>query len=271
MNTETTLKNKKYYTTRISSCENRQNCTEGYIISFPNQPKIFQNARFFKPEVDKVFVKGGKGWTKPKPNQIEKISFKKIETYQEILELVQKYGYRCASEMIGFQLSSYGDHYPISDIAKMETFGQPYIDWLEKIAEIDYLMLQYFQSELKLTIRNSTYDMWIDTEKGVGTWRNNPFFGFHIETCIFGTFPINPHINPVSWDETLWKVFCEVHPDYNTVDFSDTKAAEAAHKKFDSVSCFGWTKIMCGEDNATWIKENLHFKSTIINTSPCPA
>lgn len=267
-NSNESLANEKFYTTRISSCVERQHDLEGYIIKIKGYPDIFQRKRCFNPEKDKnVFVRG-EGWKTVKQNNIHPITVPKIETYSQVLELVEKYGYRCASEMVGFNLASYGDHYPISDIAKMQTFGASYVEYLERIASLDYKILQYFITELKCVVRNNSYDMWI--EQGVEkehqcSFRTNPFLGFHLETCFFGMIPTRPQINPISLDENLWKVIKQFHPEYKTDDFDeDVEIYIKLKAKFDSISVKGWIEIMCGKEDAEWLSENLTFKGVVL-------
>src|SRR3989344_9703443 len=111
-NSQETLEQGKFYTTRMSSCIERQFDFEGYIISIKGQPKYFEPARCFNPEKEKKFFVYGKGWQKITPNNIEPVTVPKVETYTQVLELVKQYGYRCACQMVGFNLQSYGDHYP---------------------------------------------------------------------------------------------------------------------------------------------------------------
>jgi hypothetical protein len=263
---------KKFYTTRMSSAVTRQYefDREGYLITPKNEPSQYHSKRVFNPDKDKkIFVKG-RGWVKYTAKQIQEVSVPKIETYAQIMELANKYGYRAASEMIGFQLSSYGDRYPISDVAKFETFGQPYLDWLERIAEIDYKIMQYFKNELDVVVGGSAnYDMWLNQnednkDKFKCSFRTNPFLGFHVQTCLFGMIPMTPNIDPISWDESLWKVILEFHPDY-TYDIDEPLQINELHKKYDKVSCKGWIEIMCGKDDAEWVHKNLTLKAEPIN------
>ena len=69
-NSQETLEQGKFYTTRMSSCIERQFDFEGYIISIKGQPKYFEPARCFNPEKEKKFFVYGKGWQKITPNNI---------------------------------------------------------------------------------------------------------------------------------------------------------------------------------------------------------
>lgn len=262
-NTKETLEAGKFYTTRMADCTTRQHESnlEGYVVSIKGYPNYFQSKRFFDPTKEKKFFFKGKGWVNISKVNFTPVIVPVVTTYQQLFELVQKYGYRCACQMVGFDLESYGNHYPISDIAKMKTFGSPYVEYLERIASMDYKIRNYLCNEMKLTVRGFSYDMWL--EQGENDtfkceFRTNPFLGFHLETCLFGMIPMIPHINPVSWDAELLKVIMQFHPDYAN-DFGYTEKYSELKEKFDKISAKGWIEIMCGKEDAEWLSKNLTF------------
>lgn len=263
-NTKETLEAGKFYTTRMSDCTTRQYefDLEGYVISIKGYPNYFASKRVFDPNKEKKFFVRGKGWTNLKPNNITPVTVPVVTTYAQLLELVQKYGYRCACQMVGFDLESYGNHYPISDIAKMETFGAPYVEYLERIASIDGKILNYLCTVMKLKVKGFSYDMWLEqgeNETYKCEFRTNPFLGFHLQTCLFGMIPMRPNIDPVSWDSDFLKVVMQFHPEY-VHDWEDTEKYSELKTKFDRVSCKGWIEVMCGKEDADWLSENLTFK-----------
>ncbi len=250
------------YTTRTASCLERnpegiEGYNEGYVFSPPNKAKVWQPKRFFDPVKDKIFVREGGGWTKPKAGQLEYVTLPEINTYMDVYNLVSLYGYQCAFEMIGFSLTSFGDDYPKYEVAYMEKGGTSYVDWLEKIAELDYKILVYLCTELHLKVTTSIYDRWISSGEGDNyscEFRISPFLGFHIYACMpsmIGMMGLTPHIDPIKFDDTLWKIIGKYHPDY--LDYKN-------RAKYDSLSVRGWIELMCGKEDADWLADNLSFK-----------
>jgi hypothetical protein len=215
----------------------------------------------------KVFVYE-KGWVRVKPSQIQTLSLNKITSYSELLAIVKKYGYRCAAELVGFNHGSISDRYPISELAHMDTeYGEHFVNYLERLAEIDFKILQYFNTVLDLSVFNSTYDMWIKSKTGECLFRVNPFLGFNLESSFYGMLLRYPAINVVSFDNALWSVINKFHPEFkcnaitrscDPAKISDAvKLYETVKSKYDAVSVKGWVRVMCGDDDAEWLNNNL--------------
>ncbi len=243
----------RFYTTRLSNCVNRQQPAMSYYIITPKNS--YPTAVMYSEKIPKEVFVYGKGWVKVKPSQVQTLTLNRVTTYYQLFELVKKYGYRCAAELVGFHFNSIGDRYPIAELAHMEMkHGERFVNYLERIAEIDYKILQYFTTVLGLSVKNSSYDMWITCKAKGCLFRVNPFLGFKLSASFYG-IPISPSIDVISFDAALWSVISQFHPEFQC-DMS-VESYDAVKHKYDSISLKGWIDIMCGADDADWLSKNL--------------
>lgn len=152
-----------------------------------------------------VFVKG-KGHVKITDKFEVKFIEKpqEIKNYDDVYNLIQKYGYEAAGKLLGFDTASFGDIRPFRELYYFEKLGGKYLNWLTKLAKIDGKMLEFFQSR-GLVVKNHNYDMWI-LGKDICRFRKNPFLGWNMESDILG-FPFEkPSLNVISIHDRLYPI-----------------------------------------------------------------
>lgn len=127
-----------------------------------------------------------------------------IKNYDDVYNLIQKYGYESVGKLLGFDTASFGDVRPFRELYYFEKLGDKYLNWLDRLAEIDGKMLEFFQSR-GMAVKGNNYDMWI-LGSGIAMFRKNPFLGWNMESAILG-FPFEkPSLGVVRLHDTLYPI-----------------------------------------------------------------
>ena len=95
--------------------------------------------------------KGKCGWCKvgksAKLSIIPAIQKNSIQTYQDMYNLIQKHGAEVAGLLCGFDSQNYGDQYCLREINMLARLGQPMLDWMNKIAEVDGAIKTFWETQ----------------------------------------------------------------------------------------------------------------------------
>lgn len=160
--------------------------------------------------------KGKTGWCKvtntTKLDIIPAIPEGSIQTYQDAFDLIQKHGAEVAGLLMGFDAENYGDQYCLTELKMLAKYGQPMLDWLNKIAEVDGAIKAHLETEYNITFSNiGKHNQWMTSGEGDSfrcLSRVMPFLGQHIECRFMGIFIKEfPSIDPFGLDDSFKEVF----------------------------------------------------------------
>lgn len=200
--TSSAYNNPMFYTTKFF---NYKDDRYNNIFLFSDKNESYPVIAHNKEKPSHIFIYG-KGTVKAPKTCIFVEKPSQIKNYEDIYKLVTIYGYKATALMLGFDVSSFGDQYPISAMANFTTHGEKYLKWLNIIAELDQKLLDYFLS-CGVSVKNNNYGMWL-FRNGNSLFRKNPFIGFNIETCLFGIAQLRePSIDVFGLDNNLSFVF----------------------------------------------------------------
>lgn len=160
--------------------------------------------------------KGKCGWQKvtktTKLELIPAIPKGSIQTYQDVYDLIQLHGAEVAGLLMGYDPQNYGDQYCLTEVNQLAKHGQPMLDWLNQIAEIDGLIKQHLETEYDITFTNfMQHNQWMTSGEGDDyrcESRVHPFLGANIQCRLMGIFikPF-PSIDPIGLDAALKRTF----------------------------------------------------------------
>lgn len=157
--------------------------------------------------------KGKTGWQNvtaaTKLSIIPAIQKNSIQTYQDMFDLIQAHGAKIAGLLCGFDAQNYGDQYCLREINMLEKLGQPMLDWMNKLAEIDGAIKNYWETQHAVTFaKETTSDLWMHQGEGQAytcSFRCSPFVGGKIQTSLMGIMLMDsPSIDVVGLD-SKWK------------------------------------------------------------------
>lgn len=185
----------------------------------------------YKQNIEPDVVHNGQKWIKP-PKGGELVSLDKHpQAYEELLSLCLLYGSKVVGQLLGFDLNSFGDVYNFYFLAGFQQYGQKYVDYLNRIAEIDYNILKFIESH-GISRHNDYY--YVDKNCYLKAY---PFVGQHLESAIF-SIPVPPQIDVVRLHDGLEAMLnlCGINID---------------------MSLYDMIKIVADEDSVGWLKNNL--------------
>lgn len=149
----------------------------------------------------------GKGWQKvgkAKISHIPAIEPWCIKTADDVFKLIEVHGFEATGLLMGFDEQSIGDRDPLRQLRMLDKYGKPMLEWLEKIAEIDAGIKQFFENKGVSFRAAETTDVWLN--KGEGNnydcmYRCSPFVGRHITCILHGILTLErPYIDVVRLD-----------------------------------------------------------------------
>ena len=196
--------------------------------------------------ITEYFLRDGKGWRKvgsAKLSIIPSLAVGSIKTYTDIFQIIQEHGLEVASLLLGFEEDSLPDRRPLQELALLAKYGKPMLAWLEKIAEIDAGIKQFFESKGVTFWRECTSDIWMYI--GEGETYNcrmgvSPFIGQCIATSFRGIFPLpSPYIDVIDLDKN-W---------YATLRFAGIVSEDMSMSEV--------LTLMVGAELANWLHDNL--------------
>ncbi|MDG1950107.1 MAG: hypothetical protein P8J32_04825 [bacterium] len=216
--------------------------------------------------------KGKCGWQKvtktTKLSIIPAIQKNSINTYQDMFDLIQEHGALVAGLLCGFDSQNYGDQYCLRQINMLAALGQPMLDWMNKIAEVDAAIKTYWETKHGITFKKeTTSDLLMSQGEGDSyncSFRCSPFIGRKIQTSLMGILILSsPSIDVMSLDSS-WKQL-----------FRSFKSPEGALKKNMDLEAYSkhlndvddWYENgrsmqdnlndMVGAELSLWVKENI--------------
>lgn len=185
----------KYLTTRICNIRELQK-----VWVYRTKKGIFSGVTSsFRDYGEPDVIHNGQKWIKPpKDGELVELS-DRSQSYEKLLELVQKYDYKIVGQLLGWDLNSFGDVYNFYFLAGFQTYGQKYVDYLNKIAEIDFKIEQFLLKNKVLFSNLSNYYCLNVNKDWVKAY---PFVGQNME-CALYSIPIPPSIDVIKLNDSL--------------------------------------------------------------------
>lgn len=173
-----------------------------WLITTRKGKKYSTPAGFEKEKPPSHIFIYGKGHVKLKPtDKVDLLPKPKIETYDDIYNLVNLYGYKVVGHMLGMLEGSLGDVQPFQMLRYFETCGQPYVDWLSKLSEIDGQMLEFFSSTQERIIAFTNNK----------SWRGSPYFGSNIKCALMGVVLLpKPSLDVIRLYDSIYPILLDL-------------------------------------------------------------